>query len=410
MQPAQSTSTATQRLRQISQHIMPGQQNFKQEPHKLLVIPGPIEIADEVLYANAHPSVSYVAPEFLPIFGDCIRMLRQVLYTREGQPFLVAGSGTLGWDMVACNLVEAGEDVLVLNSGYFGDGFADCLGVYGAKVTQIKAEVGAAVPQADIERALKEKKYKALAFTHVDTSTGVLSDAKMIGEVVKRISPETLIFLDAVCSVASEEIRMDDWGVDVVISATQKGLGTPPGLSIVCASQRALGVLKARKTPVSSYFADWNRWLPVMQAYERGVPMYFATPPVNLVYAFHASLSSITQCQPSLEERFRLHKEASFKIKQAMTDLGLKLVSKDLAYAATGVTAVYLPEGMVASDIIPRMLKQGVVIAAGLHKDIKDKYFRIGHMGITVTDLSRGDIDKITSALKKAFAEARAKY
>ncbi|CAE6450187.1 unnamed protein product [Rhizoctonia solani] len=337
-------------------------------------------------------------------------MLRQVLYTREGQPFLVAGSGTLGWDMAACNLVEAGEDVLVLNSGYFGDSFADCLGVYGAKVTQIKAEIGAAVAQADIERALKQKKYKALAFTHVDTSTGVLSDAKMIGEVVKRISPETLIFLDGVCSVASEEIRMDDWGIDVIISATQKGLGTPSGLSVVCASQRALSVLKARKTPVSSYFADWNRWLPVMQAYEKGVPSYFATPPVNLVYAFHASLSSITQRQPSLEERFRLHREASFKIKQAMTDLGLKLVPKDLAYAATGMTAVYFPEGIVASDIIPRMLNQDIVIAAGLHKDIKDKYFRIGHMGLTATDMTRGDIDRIISALKKAFAEARAKY
>ncbi|CUA78178.1 hypothetical protein RSOLAG22IIIB_02796 [Rhizoctonia solani] len=388
---------------------MAGQQSFKQEPHKLLVIPGPIEISDEVLYANAHPSMSHISPDFIPVFGDCIRMLRQVLYTKDGQPFLVAGSGTLGWDMVASNFVEAGEDALVLHSGYFGDSFADCLETYGAKVKQVKAEVGAAVTEADLESALKEKKYKVVTFTHVDTSTGVLSDAKMIGQVVKRISPDTLVVLDGVCSVASEEIRMDDWGIDFVISATQKGLGTPPGLSVACASQRALSVLKARKTPVSSYFANLNRWLPIMQAYEKGNPMYFATPPVNLIYSFHASLSSITKSQPSLEERFRLHKEASSKIKQTATDLGLKLVPTDLAFAANGMTAVYFPEGIVASDIIPRMLKQDIVVAAGLHKDIKDKYFRIGHMGITVTDESRGDIDKITSALKKAFAEARAK-
>ncbi|CCO28423.1 Alanine--glyoxylate aminotransferase 1 [Rhizoctonia solani AG-1 IB] len=104
---------------------MSGQQKFKQEPHKLLVIPGPIEIADEVLYANAHPSMSHVSSDFIPVFGDCIKMLRQVLYTKDGQPFLVSGSGTLGWDMVASNLVEAGEDALVLHSGYFGDSFAD---------------------------------------------------------------------------------------------------------------------------------------------------------------------------------------------------------------------------------------------------------------------------------------------
>ncbi|CAE6454550.1 unnamed protein product [Rhizoctonia solani] len=362
-----------------------------------------------VLYANAHPSMSHVSADFIPVFGDCIRMLRQVLYTNNAQPFLVAGSGTLGWDMVASNLVEAGEDALVLHSGYFGDSFADCLETYGAKVKQVKADVGAAVTEADLEHALKEKKYKIVTFTHVDTSTGVLSDAKMIGQVVKRVSPDTLVILDGVCSVASEEIRMDDWGIDVVLSATQKGLGTPPGLSVVCASQRALSVLKARKTPVSSYFASWNRWLPIMQAYEKGNPMYFATPPVNLIYAFHASLSSITKSQPSLEERFKLHKEASSRVKQAVSDLGLKLVPKDLAFAANGMTAVYFPEGIVAADIIPRMLKQDVVVAAGLHKDVKDKYFRIGHMGITVTDNSRGDIDKIISALKKAFAEAQAK-
>lgn len=130
-------------------------------------------------------------------------------------------------------------------------------------------------------------------------NTGVLSDAKMIGEVVKRVSPNTLVVLDGVCSVASEEIRMDDWGIDVVLSATQKGLGTPPGLSVVCASQHALKaslnilapipsinlsskVLEERKTPVSSYFASWKRWLPIMHAYEKGSPMYFATVSPNI--------------------------------------------------------------------------------------------------------------------------------
>lgn len=136
---------------------------------------------------------------------------------------------------------------------------AGSLETYGAKVKQVKADIGAAVTEVDLEKALKEKKYKVVTFTHVDTSTGkyvarqyrlslksedtgVLSDAKMIGAVVKRVSPDTLVVLDGVCSVASEEIRMDDWGIDVVLSATQKGLGTPPGLSVVCASQRALKV------------------------------------------------------------------------------------------------------------------------------------------------------------------------
>jgi len=97
---------------------------FKQAPHKLLVIPGPIEVADEVLYANAHPSMSHVSSEFVHVFGECIRMTREVLLTKDAQPFLISGSGTLGWDQVSANLVESGNDVLVLHSGYFGGGFA----------------------------------------------------------------------------------------------------------------------------------------------------------------------------------------------------------------------------------------------------------------------------------------------
>jgi len=272
--------------------------SFKQAPHKLLVIPGPIEVVDEVLFANAHPSMSHVSPEFIPVFGDCIRMIREVLFTKDAQPFLISGSGTLGWDQVSANLVEQGENALVLHSGYFGDSFADCLETYGANVTQLKAPIGAVVSLTDIEHALKEKKYKVLTFTHVDTSTGVLSNAQAIAEVVKRVSPDTLIIMDAVCSVASEEILFDNWGLDVVLTASQKGLGTPPGLSIVVASNRAINVWEERKRngkKEGSDYASWGKWLPIMKAYEAGKASYFATPPVNLIYAFHASLSLINR-------------------------------------------------------------------------------------------------------------------
>jgi alanine-glyoxylate transaminase/serine-glyoxylate transaminase/serine-pyruvate transaminase len=115
------------------------------------------------------------------------------------------------------------------------------------------------------------------ALTAVDTSTGVLSPAAHISSLVKKHSPSTLIALDAVCSVASEEIRFDDWGLDIVISATQKGLGTPPGLSVCVISKRAVDTLQARKAQVGSYYISWKKWLPIMKAYEEGRPMYFAT-------------------------------------------------------------------------------------------------------------------------------------
>jgi len=381
---------------------------FTQEPHKLLVIPGPIEVTDEVLYANAHPSMSHMSPDFAKVFGDCIRMTREVLYSKEGQPFLISGSGTLGWDQVSANLVEPGESALVLNSGYFSDAFADCLQVYGAKVDQVKAPVGGAVDLSDVEAALKAKKYKIVTVTHVDTSTAVLTSIKDVAAVVKRVSPETLVVVDGVCSVASEEIKFDDWGIDVILTASQKGLGTPPGLSVLVASPRAIKTFETRSVPVTSYYGSWKKWLPIMQTYEKNTAGYFATPPVNLVYAYHASLNQILHGSVSLEERFARHREVSQRVKIEAEKLGYRGVPLGADVAANGMTALYVPEGLKPTDIVPRLLKKGIVVAGGLHPAIKEKYFRVGHMGVSVVDQSRGDIDKVIAGLKESLNEANA--
>jgi alanine-glyoxylate transaminase/serine-glyoxylate transaminase/serine-pyruvate transaminase len=235
---------------------------FHQVEHPLLVIPGPIEVSDDVLFANASPSQSHMSKSFTATFGAAIKMFRQVLVTENGQPFIVAGSGTLGWDMVAANLIEPGDEALVLNCGYFGQSFADCLEAYEAKVTQLKAPIGQSPSREQVTEALTAKKYKLVTLTHVDTSTGVLSNPQMVAEVVREVSPDTLVILDGVCSVGSEEIRMDEWSLDVVMCASQKGLGVPPGLSLVCASEKAIRVVETRKTKINAYFVSWLKWLP----------------------------------------------------------------------------------------------------------------------------------------------------
>ena len=150
----------------------------------------------------------------------------------------------------------------MLHSGYFGDSFADCFETYGVNATQLKAPIGDRPSLEDIEAKLQEKKWKLITITHVDTSTGVLSDVKAISELVHRVSPETLVVADSVCAVGSEELRFDEWGIDVVLTASQKGIGCPPGLCIVMCSGRAMETFKTRKTPPSSYFASMKNWLP----------------------------------------------------------------------------------------------------------------------------------------------------
>ena len=191
-------------------------------------------------------------------------MLRKLLQTADpaSQPFVISGSGTLGWDMVAANLAERGEEVLVLHTGYFADSFADCFDTYGVKATQLKAPIGDRPQLPEVEKALKEKKYKLITVTHVDTSTGVLSEVKALSEMIHRVSPETLVVVDAVCAVGSEEICFDDWGLDVVLTASQKGVGCPPGLCIMMCSGRAIETFKNRKLPSASYYASFKNWLP----------------------------------------------------------------------------------------------------------------------------------------------------
>lgn len=197
-------------------------------------------------------------------FSEVLQNLRKLFQTTDpaSQPFVISGSGTLGWDQVAANLAEPGDEVLVLHTGYFADSFADCFETYGAKVTQLKAPIGDRPQLDEIEKALKEKKYKIVTVTHVDTSTGVLSELKPLSDLVQNVSPDTLLVVDGVCSVGSEEIRFDDWKLDVVLTASQKAIGCPAGLSILMASGKAIEVFKNRKTRPTSYFGSWKNWLP----------------------------------------------------------------------------------------------------------------------------------------------------
>lgn len=321
------------------------------------------------------------------------------------QPFVVSGSGTLGWDMVASNLVEKGENALVLHTGYFGDSYAACLETYGANVTQIKAAIGDTPSLAEVEKTLMEKPYKLVAMTHTDTSTGVLNDIKSVTELVRRVSPQTLVTVDGVCSVGCEEIAFDAWDVDVVLTGSQKAIGAPPGLSILMWSPRAIETVKSRKTPPASYYASVRNWLPVMQNYENFKPSYFATPATQLVHALHTSLSQITS-RP-MSERFAVHTQVSDRVKAAVAELGLKQLASKPENQAHGMTAMYLPEGLVPTDVLPGLLKRGVIFAAGLHKEIATKYIRFGHMGVSVTDPNRKDVDNALAALKEALSEAK---
>lgn len=361
------------------------------------MIPGPIEFEPEVLQAMAIATTSHVAANFIETFGNSLDLMQTVWEAPNGQPFIVSGSGTLAMDMAVTNLIEKGDNALVISTGYFGNRYVDILNRYGANVTLLEAKLGETVSLNLIEEELKKKDYKLLTITHVDTSTGVITDPKPIAALAKKY--DVLSVLDGVCSVAGEEIQQENWGLDVVFTASQKAIGVPPGLALLVASKNAIATWENRKTPVPNYYADWKNWLPIMKSYQNRKPSYFATPPVNLIVALEVSLKNISK--EGIKNRTKRHVSVANAFRKSMETLGLTILPKNNAIAANTLTAVYYPENCEGGSFLKEVSNGGIILAGGLLSEIKSTYFRVGHMGAVNSNDVLATIGAIEIALQK---------
>ncbi|MGD2041676.1 MAG: alanine--glyoxylate aminotransferase family protein [Anaerolineae bacterium] len=365
---------------------------------KLLMIPGPIEFTPEVMRAMGMPTTSHIAPNFLKVFDQALKRLRQVFMAPNGQPFIIAGSGTLAMDMAASNLVEPGDKALVVNTGYFSDRYAAILEGCGAVVSQVQAPApGDAPTLEEVEAALQADSFKLMTITHVDTSTAVGTNVKGLAALGKQYG--ALVIVDGVCSVAGEEMRQEEWGIDLALTASQKAIGVPPGLALVMAGPRAMDTFHNRKQPVSNYYADWTRWLPIMESVEARTPLYFGTPPVNHIWALNVSLGQILE--EGMDARFARHRRLSRAFRAGMSALGLDQVPVRSELTATTLTAPYYPDGIDAT-VLKRINEAGVILAGGLYPNIKTRYFRVGHMGA----VSPSDILTTIGAIEQGLAQA----
>ncbi len=368
----------------------------------LLMIPGPIEFDPAVLAAMSLPTTSHVAANFIDVFGQALEKMRRVWLSDDGQPIVIAGSGTLAMDTAGANLIEPFDKALVVNTGYFSDRFGSILERYGATVTHLRGPIGGRPTIEEVETALKKDRFKVMTVTHVDTSTAVINDVKALAALARKY--ETLIVVDGVCSIAGEEFRMSEWGIDVALTASQKAIGVPPGLALLVAGPRAIEALRRRESPVMNYYADWNNWLPVLEAYEARKVGYFGTPAVNLVWALNVSLDQILK--ESLGARVERHRKLSRSMQAAIKALGLGQVPLNEDCAAHTLSAPRYPQGVTSADLLPRVEAAGAIIAGGLHPQIRTEYFRIGHMGST----SIGDLLATIGALEIGLAGCGYKF
>jgi len=359
---------------------------------ELLLIPGPTPVSDEVLHALSQKTISHTDERFVKVFAKALEEMHPFFGMSQGQTFIISGSGTLGMEISLSNILNEGESLLVVSHGYFGDRFAEIGKTLGLDVDILKSNTGKTIHEDSLKDYLNRKKYAAITFTHVDTSTGVIADMEKFSKLVKKISPDTLIVLDGVCATGGVPEEMDKWGIDVIFTGSQKAIAVPPGLTMLAFSERALKKRRKMKK-MRTYYGDILRWIPVMNDPHK----YFATPPVNMIFALEKSLSTIIE--KGLDNYYEKHRELARKVRTAMKVFGFENLPREEDAAPT-LSVFSYPAGVEDFKFRTALKEKGVTVAGALGK-LKGKYFRMGHMG----NITEQDIDLALKLIEEVLKE-----
>jgi len=342
---------------------------------KLLLIPGPSPVVPRILDALARATVSHVGPEMVRELRGACENLKKIVFSAKGEPFVVAGAGTLSMEMALLNVVGPGDRVLVVSQGYFGQRMGQICEAFGLPHDVLECEWGKAVLPEELASRLAEQPYEVVVCTHVDTATGASAPVEAYARAVRKAG--ALFVVDGVCATGGIAERMDDWAIDVVLTAAQKCLGTPPGLSVLVLSERAME--KRRSLPsVPAYYADLLRWLPVMHDPTK----YFSTPCVNEIRAFYEGTRIIME--EGLEARFARHDLFARAMRTGLAALGFGFFT-DPNFLASTLSVVTYPEGVDDKAFRSALYENGVVVAGGLAQTA-GQVFRMGHMGNLAAD------------------------
>jgi len=356
---------------------------------RYLFTPGPTPVPPEVLAATAEPMVHHRGPDFRIVYERTLARLKDVFRTRnEVLMFTASGTGTM--ESAVANLCSHGDPVTVVSAGAFGERWGKIAEAYGTEVDRVAYEWGDAPSAEDVASALRERPAKVVLLTQSETSTGVVADIRSLAAAAHEAG--SLVVVDAISGLGAVPLESDEWGVDVVISGSQKALMCPPGLAFVSVSDAAWA---ARGDSPRFYF-DWEATRKAQHAFDAAF-----TPAVSLVRGLDVALGMILD--RGLEAAFEHHVRLGRAAREGIKAMGLELFSPDDDSAAV-VTAVRVPEGVDGTELLLALRdRHGITLAPG-QGALKGKIFRIGHIGWF-------DVFDITTALagvELALAEAGA--
>ncbi|RKD25934.1 serine-pyruvate aminotransferase [Ammoniphilus oxalaticus] len=362
---------------------------------EMLLVPGPTPVTGEIYDALAQETWGHTDPRFVKIFKESIALTKQ-LFNTDGEVFVLAGSGTVAMEMALVNTVAPGEKILVVSHGFFGDRFIDIAEAFGIQAETIQAEWGQHVDPEQVRAKLAEGGFKAVTVSHADTSTGVAASLEQLVPVVKEAG--ALFILDGVCATAAmdedmgKEYGASNHRIDVILTGSQKAIGVPPGIAIVAFSPEALAA-REKLGRINAYYSDIKKWQPVME----NPAKYFATPPVNLIYAYHRGLQLVME--EGLETRWNRHTISAKAIRAALATYGMEALA-DEAIAASTLSCFIYPEGIDDGKFRAALADKGVVVAGAL-ASLAGKAFRVGHMGNATNDMFARAIELIGVTLNE---------
>ena len=342
---------------------------------RTLMGPGPSDVPPRILSALARPTIGHLDPEFVNMMDEVKGLLQYAFQTKNELTIPVSAPGSAGMECCFVNLVEAGDKVIVCQNGVFGGRMKENVERLGATAIMVEDEWGTAIDISKVEQALKDNPdAKIVAFVHAETSTGASSDAKALCDLAHQHDCITIV--DAVTSLGGSELKVDEWGIDAIYSGTQKCLSCVPGLSPVSFNDKAIEIIKNRKSKVNSWFLDLN----LVMGYWGGDAKraYHHTAPVNALYALHESLVILEN--EGLENSWARHKHHHLALRAGFEAMGLEFVVPENDRLPQ-LNAVTIPEGVDEAQVRSRLLNEyNLEIGAGLGA-LAGKVWRVGLMG-----------------------------
>lgn len=336
---------------------------------RYLLAPGPTPVPPEVLLAMAKPMIHHRAPEFDKLFGEVREDLKWLFQTRN-DVLILASSGTGGMEGAVSNFLSPGDKAISINGGKFGERWTKLCKTFGAQVHEIKVEWGRAVdPQAVADQLKKDPGIKAVYVQASETSTGVAHDVKALAEIVKR-HEETILVVDAITALGVLDLKTDAWGLDVVVTGSQKALMLPPGLAFVSASEKAWRL--ADKAKNASFYFNLKKERDSQQKNQTAY-----TPAVSLILGLKEVLNILKG--EGLEAIFSRHASLARAMREGAQAAGLSLFPKERPSDA--LTAIAAPDGVDGQAVYKNLRTQYGMTAAGGQDHLKGKIFRISHMG-----------------------------